>query len=234
MSNLLKTPLATLITLIGYRAAEWGLASRTAVETTVHLNSAVLQLRRLHDFEEVAVSATVAFTSHATLPYNTIALSTFSSSAVDLWMPQDFNNANNDYKFWRMTPKALRDLARGDYDTYDDVEHAIAHEGTNLLIYHNVVETMTLRYYSKYLVATVTTGTPKEQFNTDGTTADWFLPENEELLILQTLLIIAQKEPDSALQYNQIKLQFDEALRQEKLNHPGQRMDEVETLSFIG
>src|SRR3990167_4798403 len=103
MSNLIKSPQATLINFIDFRAQEWGLASRTDAETAGHLNSAVLQLRRLHDFEEVAVSATVAFTEHATLPYNTVALSTFSSSAVDLWMPQDFNNANNDYKFWRMT-----------------------------------------------------------------------------------------------------------------------------------
>src|SRR3990167_7261901 len=103
MSNLLLSPLADLIDMIGFRAAEWGLASRTDIETTIHLNAAVLQLRRLHDFEEAMLSATVAFTAHATLPYNTIALSTFSSSAVDLWMPRDFNNANNDYKFWRMT-----------------------------------------------------------------------------------------------------------------------------------
>lgn len=234
MSNLLLTPLATLIDICGFRAAEWGLAPRTDVETTVHLNSAVLQLRRLHDFEECLLSATVAFTSHATLPYNTIALSTFSSSAVDLWMPADFNNADNDYKFWRMTPKALRDLARGDFDTYEDIDHAIAHEGTNLLIYHNVAETMTLRYYSKYLVNTVTTGVDKEQFNTDGTTADTFIPENEELLILYTLLLLANKEPNSNDVYLQIKSQFEECLKQEKLNHPSQRMEEVESLQFIG
>lgn len=219
---------------MGYRAAEWGISARSDVETTVHLNSAILQLRRLHDFEEVAKSATVAFTNHATLPYNTIALSTFSSTAVDLWMPQDFNNATNDYKFWRMTPKALRDLARGDYDTYEDVDHAIAHEGTNLLIYHNTAETMTLRYYSKYLVGTVTTETPKEQFNTDGTTADFCLLENEELLILQTLLILANKEPNSSDVYMQIKSQFDECLQQEKLNHPSQRLEECESIVMAG
>lgn len=234
MSNLLKTNQATLIDRIGYRCAEWGIAPRTDVETSVHLNSAVLQLRRLHDFEETLTSATVAFTSHATLPYNTIALSTFSSTAVDLWMPADFNNANNDYKFWRMTPKALRDLARGDLDTYEDIDHAIAHEGTNLLIYHNVAETMTLRYYSKYLVGTVTTEAPKEQFNTDGTTADFFLCENEELLILYTLLILANKEPNSNDVYLQIKSQFEDCLKQEQLNHPSQRMSEVEELQFIG
>ena len=227
MSNLLKSPLATLINTIDFRAQEWGLATRTDVETTVHLNAAVLILRRLHDFEEVAKSATIAFTAHATLPYNTFNLSSFTSSAVDLWMPQDFNNANNDYKFWRMTPKALRDLARGDFDTYEDIDHAIAHEGTTLLVYHNTAETMTMRYYAKYLVGTVTTEAPKEQFNTDGTTGDFFLGENEELLILQTLLILANKEPNSSDVYAQIKLQFNECLEQEKLNHPSQRMDEI-------
>src|SRR3990167_5766438 len=234
MSNLIKSPLATLINFIDFRAQEWGLATRTDAETAGHLNSAVLELRRLHDFEEVAKSATIAFTAHATLPYNTFNLSSFTSTAVGLWMPSDFNNANNDYKFWRMTPKALRDLARGDFDTYEDIDHAIAHEGTNLLIYHNTVETMTLRYYSKYLVNTASTGVDKEQFNANGTAADTFIPENEELLILQTLLLLAQKEPDSNLQYTQIKLQFEECLRQERLNHPSQRLSEVEHLEFVG
>lgn len=234
MSNLLLTPLATLIDQIGFQCSEWGLAARTDVETTVHLNRAVLELRRLHDFEETLLSATVAFTAHATLPYNTIALSTFSSSAVDLNFPSDFNNANNDYKFWLMTPKALRDLARGEFDTYEDIDHAIAHEGTNLLIYHNTAETMTLRYYSKYLVNTVTSGVDKEQFNTDGTTADTFIPENEELLILKTLQFLANKEPNSSDVYQQITQMFNDALQQEKLNRPSQRMEMVEPIVMIG
>ena len=235
MSNLIATPLATLVDRIGYRAAEWGLAARSDGETAVHLNTAVTELRRLHDFEEVLTSATVAFTPHATLPYSTVALSTFSSTAVDLWFPADFNNANNDYKFYRLTPKALRDLARGGSESYPDVEQAIAHEGTNLLIYHNKAETMTMRYYSKYLVATVTTGAPKEQFNVDGATADWFIPENEELLILKTLQILANKEPNSMDVWNQITKLFEDCLKQEQLNHPSQRMEGPdEPLQFIG
>src|SRR3990167_7729755 len=234
MSNLIKSPLATLINFIDFRAQEWGLATRTDAETAGHLNSAVLELRRLHDFEEVAKSATIAFTAHATLPYNTFNLSSFTSTAVDLWMPLDFNNANNDYKFWRMTPKALRDLARGDFDTYEDIDHAIAHEGTTLLVYHNTVETMTMRYYSKYLVGTVTTEAPKEQFNTDGTTADFFLCENEELLILKTLQLLANKEPNSSDVYQQITQLFNDALAVEQQNHPSQRMDLDEAIQFVG
>ena len=234
MANLVKTPLATLIVNLGYRAQEWGLATRTAVETTIHLNSAVKELVHLHDFEEAVVSATVSFTPSSTRPFNTVALSSFSSTAVGLWMPADFNNADDDYKFWRMTPKALRDLARGEFDTYEDIDHAIAHEGTNLLVYHNTTETMTLRYYSKYLVATVTTEAPKEQFNLDGTTADFFLGENEELLMLKTLQILAQKEPEKNTAYVQITQLFSDCLAQEKQNHPSQRMSLAEEIIYAG
>src|SRR3990167_5023914 len=113
--------LPTLITIIQNRSQEMALASYTTAELVRYMNLATNDIRGRHDWSEVQNSATIAFTAHATLPYNTIALSSFSSSAADFWAPIDFNNANNDYKFWWMEPKALRDLARGDFDTYEDI-----------------------------------------------------------------------------------------------------------------
>lgn len=226
--------LPNFITMIGDRAQEMSLATRTTAELVRYMNLATQDIRGKHDWPEVIGSATVAFTSHATLPYNTIALSSFSSSIADIWAPIDFNNATNDYKFWWMEPKALRDLSRGDFDTYEDIDHAIAIEGSNMLIYHNKAETMTIRYYSKYLVDTATSGVDKETWESTGANADTFRLNNDDMLLTRTLMYLAQKETGQDSQYMLLKQEFDQYLEDERLLNPSQRMERVEPIITIG
>ena len=234
MPNTKKTTLPTLIDNIQFRATELNLSATTDAQMAVVMNQAVENLYRKHDWVETKTSATIAFTEDAVLPYETFALSAFSASAIGIKCPIYLNNATNDYKFWWLEPDALMDLGRGGVDTHEDVEHAIAIDGVNVLIYHDVAETLTLKYYSKYLVATVTTEAPKEIFDVDGTDADFFIPENEELLILGTLRLLAQKEPSTSDKYAELNKEYEEALAEEKINHPSQRMMRLEVIEFIG
>ena len=73
-----------------------------------------------------------------------------------------------------------------------------------------------------------------EQFMSAGTDADTFVPENEELLILKTLQILAQKEPEKNTAYVQITQLFSDCLAQEKQNHPSQRMSLAEEIIYAG
>lgn len=234
MANTKKTILPTLIDTIQFRASELNLSTSNDAQLAVVMNQAVENLYRKHDWEETITTATVAFTEDSTLPYNTFALSGFTSSAVDYSAPIYLNNATNDYRFYWLTPEALKDLGAGRYDSYDQIDHAFAIQGTNMLIYHSTSETLTFTYYSKYLVATVTSGAPKEIFDEDGTDNDWFIPENEEILILGTLRLLAQKQPQSSDKYTELNKEYEEALEEEKRNHPSQRMERHERLQFVG
>lgn len=234
MANTKQTTLPTLIDNIQFRASELLLSSATDAQIAVLMNQAVENLRRAHDFWETRTSATIAFTEHATLSYNTFAFSSFTSTIAGISAPIYLNNADNEYKFWWMEPDALRDLDRGDFSTYEDVNFAFALDGTDMLIYHSVAETLTLKYYSKYLVATASTGAPKEIFDVTGAAADWFIPENEELLILGTLRLMAQKEPNSSDKYAELNNEYRDALEEEKRNHPSQRATRLEEARYIG
>ena len=133
-----------------------------------------------------------------------------------------------------MQPDALRDLARGDKYVYEDIDHAFAKDGTDLLIYHNTVETLTLKYYSKFLVATVTTGVAKETPNAAGTSADTFRIDNDNLIIQRVLMYLYQREPNSENDYLVAKQTYEATLKAEKLLNPSQAMERLEPIEFIG
>lgn len=132
-----------------------------------------------------------------------------------------------------MHPDALRQLTSDNYG-YEFVDKAFAIDGTNLVVLHDTTETLTLNHYSKYLVATVTTGTPKEQFATNGTDADWFIPDAEELLILETLVLLANKEPNSQDKYVELVKERDDAIKEQKTRYPTQALEILERADFIG
>ena len=157
MSSLLK--LADLVTVVGDRAQEMALATKTTAETARYLNLAAQDLRARHDWVETRTSTSLSFVKSSTYGYATV------TAPTDWWAPSYLNNADNDYKFWWAEPDVIYELDRGDRYVYDDIEQAFAKDGANLVIYHDKTETLTLKYYSKYLVATTTTGVAKETFN---------------------------------------------------------------------
>ena len=228
MANTIKTPQTDLRTAITDRAQELALSTFSTAEMSRYLTRAALRLRSKVDFPETRLASSLSFTASSTLPYATVAAPTAWNGK-----PIYLNNADQDYTFHYMHPDALRQLVSDSYG-YEFVEHAFAIDGANLVIYHSTTETLTLNHYSKYLVATVTTETPKETFNTDGTTGDFFIPDAEELLILQTLLILANKEPDSATKYAELRLEFAEALDEYKKNNPSQALEVIERGDYIG
>ncbi len=227
MSNTLDTTQSALITIIQDRAQELALASYTTAELSRYLSRAAHKLRSKVFFPETITSTNLSFTRSATLPYASV------TAPTDWWAPIYLNNANEEYKFDYMHPNALRQLTSDNYG-YEFVESAFALDGDNLLIFHDKTETLTLKYYSKYLVATVTSGVAKETFNTDGTTGDTFIPDAEELLILQVLLTLANKEPNSADKYKELKFEFEEALNEQNLRYPSQALTVIERGDYIG
>jgi len=226
LSTLLK--LADLVTVVNDRAQEMALATKTTAEIARYLNLAAQDLRNRHDWVETRTSTNLSFTKSSTYGYATV------TAPTDWWAPSYLNNADNDYKFWWTEPDVIYELDRGDKYTYDDVEQAFAKDGANLVIYHDTTETLTLKYYSKYLVATASTGVAKETFNADGATADWFIPTNDNILITRTLMFLAQKEPDSINEYNLLKMEFEQSLADEKRLNPSQRPDKLEPINIIG
>ena len=217
------------VTILQDIAQEKGLATTTTAELTSMLNLAVHQIRLDHEWSELIVSTTLSFTASATAPYATV------SAPADYWLPIRLNNSDDEYKFWYMEPDALRDLRRADRYTYDDVEQAFAKDGTNILIYHNKTETLTLYYYSKYLVLDNDAATEKDTFATNGTDADTFLLNNDELLIQRTLMYLYQKEPDSKQDYEDAKTAYYLALEGEKKLNPSQALKpRLEHLDYIG
>ena len=220
--------LPDFITIIGNRSQEMALATNTTAEIVRYMNLATMDLRARHDWQETRTSADLSFTRSSTYGYATVAKTT------GFFAPIYLNNADNDYKFWWTEPDVIYELDRGDRYTYDDIENAFAVDGSNFVIYHDTTETLTLKYYSKYLVKTVTSGVAKETWDSDGTDKDTFLLENDDILITRTLMFLAQKEPDSVDQYTLLKTEFELALAAEKQLNPSQKMPKLETLNFIG
>ena len=222
--------LPNFVTAIGYRAQEMALASYATVELVYYMNLATHDIRGRHDWSELESTADLSFVKSSTLPYATVTKTT------GFWAPIYLNNAADDYKFWWAEPGVIRSLDTDDRYTYPDVEHAIGvdHGGTNFILYHDTTETLTLKYYSKYLVKTVTTGVAKETWAANGTDADTFLLENDDMLLTRTLMYLAQKEPKTLDQYSALKGEFEQYLADEKKLHPSQRMPKLEEIQFIG
>lgn len=220
--------LPTIIDVIQDIAQEKGLATTTDTEMSRLINLALLQIRNDHEFEELIRSSDLSFTRSATNPYNTV------SAPADYWQPIRLNNATDDYKFWYMEPNALRDIRRDDRYTYQDIENAFAKDGSNILIYHDITETLTLYYYSKYLVLDNDGTTRKETPHSAGTDSDTFLIDNDNLIINRVLMFLYQKEPNSDNDYLVAKNLYELTLEAEKRRNPSQKLHRLEDLQFIG
>lgn len=232
--------LVDILAVIDDRSQEFGLSANTTAEKVRYLDRATLDIRKKWDADEVRSTTDLSFTRSTTLPYATVA------APSDWWAPIYFNNATDDYKFWWTEPNVIRNQNSGSFigggagrttrrkDIYLDVYQAFSKEGSNLLIYHDVTETLTLKYYSKFLIATVTSGTPKETWASNGTDLDTFILEDDDMLISRTLMYLAQKEPGMIDQYAIFKTEFDDSLKANKLQNPSQRPERLEQLEFIG
>lgn len=224
-----QNDLPTMIDVVQDIAQEKGLATTTDAEMAVLFNLALLEIRNDHDFSELITSTDLSFVASSTNPYATV------SAPAALWEPIRLNNATDDYNFWYMEPNALRDLRRDDRYTYQDIEQAFAKDGSNLLIYHGTTETLTLYYYSRYLVDTATTGVDKETFNTNGTAADSLRLNNDNLLIQRVLMFLYQKEPNSENDYLIAKQTYEANLAAEKRLNPSQKIHpRLESITYIG
>ena len=220
--------LPTIIDVIQDIAQEKGLATTTDTEMSTFINLALLQIRNDHEFSELIESTDLSFTRSATNPYNTV------SAPADFWEPIRLNNATDDYHFWYMEPHTLRDLRRADRFTYVDVESAFAKDGSNILIYHDITETLTLYFYSKYLVLDNDGTTQKETPASAGVDADTFRIVNDNLIIYRTLMYMYEKEPDSHSDYIVVENVYKATLDAEKRLNPSQKLSRLESLQFAG
>lgn len=220
--------LPNFLTVIKDRAQELALSSYTDAEIVRYMDQATQDIRRRHDWIEVRGSTDLSFTKSATLPYATV------SAPSDWWAPSYLNNSDEDYYFWWAEPDTIRQLVRDGRHSYEDVESAFAKDGSNLLIYHDVTETLTLKYYSKYLVLDNDGSTTKEQWASNGTDTDTFRLENDELLVVRTLMWLAAKEPNSKDDYALLKQEFEQMISDEKILNPSQRPMRLEPLQFVG
>jgi hypothetical protein len=218
---------ANILQIIADRSQELSLASRTAAELVRYVNLALQQIPLDHDFEETRTSTDLSFTRSSTLSYASV------SKPADFWAPIELNNADNDYKFWYCRPDLLKNLDRGDRYVPHDIEDAFAKDGSNLLIYHDKTETLTLKYYSFYLVNDVSAGTTRVDFAAADTT-DTFVLRNDDILITRTLMYLMEKEPNSDNQYAKLAAYYENLIKAEKLHYPSQRLESIEELIFVG
>lgn len=219
--------LTNLLQVIADRSQELSLSVSTTAEKVRYLNLALKDIRLRHDFEETITTTSLAFVRSSTKGYASV------TNATDFWAPIELNNADDDYHFHYMHPKTLKELDGDPHWAFQSVEKAFAKQGTDLLIYHDETETLTLKYYSKNLVYDDSASAWREDF-VEADTSDYFLVNNDEPLIVRTLMFLMEKEPKSKTKYDQLKANFDEVMGLERYEKPSQRLDPAEPLEFIG
>lgn len=219
--------LANILQIMDDRAQELALASNTAAEKVRYLNLALNAVLLDHDFEDQRSSTNLSFTRHATRGWNTV------TAPTDWWAPIELNNADNDYKFWFMRPDHLRNLNRGDKFVAMDIDYGFAKDGTDVLIWHDTTETLTLKYYSSLLVYDVSASSYRSNF-VAADTSDTFRLRNDDIIITRALMFLMEKEPDSDKEYIKLKAYYDNLIKLEKLHYPSQRLEPIEELQFIG
>ncbi len=219
--------LTNLLQVIDDRSQELALSVSTTAEKVRYLNLSLKDIRLRHDFEEAITTTSLAFVRSSTKGYAAV------TNATDFWAPIELNNADDDYHFHYMHPKTLKELDGDPHWAFQSVEKAFAKQGADMLIYHDETETLTLKYYSKNLVYDDSASAWREDF-VAADTDDYFLVNNDEPLIVRTLMFLMEKEPKSKTKYDQLKANFDEVMGLERYEKPSQRLDPAEPLEFIG